>query len=159
MKLSDDLIKVKKLAGRSPEGQPAILVETYGGLYAIFLKKKQGGFESVAAGPHLAVCCFMAEKKVPGIRWEDGVLMKSEGSDPVDVLRRAVSDRSLGEPTGTKNYIVYDPSSDVAAVMDEASLVESYAAGEVEPTDLVRISDLSSESCMACRHPALGGRR
>jgi hypothetical protein len=153
------MVRRKKLAGWSPDGQPAVLLETHGGLYAIFLKKKQGGFETIATAPHIAIACYMAERKCPGIRWEEGVLMKSDNSDTaVDMLREAVFSPLILEKSGRTDYIVYDAASDTASIMDENALIDGYASGQVEKTDLVRLCDMSEEARVAYLHPKLGGK-
>lgn len=158
MKISDDLIKRKKVAGWTQDGRPLLLVETHGGLYAMFLKKKQGGFEAIAAAPHLAVCCFMAEKREPHVRWQEDLLHKSEKQAEeraYRILKEAATADKVPGDENSGDYIVWDPVNSLAAVMDVFTLRDAIKKGEVDPTDVVRRVELTDEPHMAVVHPDL----
>lgn len=71
MKLDDIEIKNKVVVGKNLRNDvPVIMVETYGGLYAIFAN--MGGLiECVGAAPHKAIAVHLAEAKWPGMfEWD-----------------------------------------------------------------------------------------
>lgn len=77
-------ISAKQLAGKPKKigtrgGKNIMELTTKGGLTMI-VGPKDGGFETLGAGPHKAVARFIAKKKAPDIQWSE--LAKADYVEP-----------------------------------------------------------------------------
>lgn len=57
------MIKKKCFVGTASSGNPVLLIETYGGLFACFAKNSNGEIETLSTAPHRAIALFLAEKR------------------------------------------------------------------------------------------------
>lgn len=161
MKISGDLLKDKKLAGKDKEGKPIIMVETHGGLFAFFRKASGGGYETVAAAPHKAVAAWMCEVKCHGVRWEPGFMeVKKSEEDRREQLRQTIFGPSLdlaktvdGIPVDPSDYFAYDTRTGEVSVVDLQFLVEGVRNRTLGDEVVVRRVDLDDKPAIARYHP------
>lgn len=71
MKIDKDQIAETFIAGKTKDGKNIVYVATHGGLHAFFCKDEDGNVSSIGAAPHKAIARFLAEKKEPGIKWNE----------------------------------------------------------------------------------------
>jgi hypothetical protein len=157
MKITEDLIKNKFVAGHTGDGKPIVFVETHGGLFACFAKSRDGTFETLATAPHKAILRWMCEKKDKGIQWSPDF----KGEQVTDVqkfetLRFALMGPEQMHKSDTSDYIVYDVANQVIAVMDQEELEKSIKSGEIPPNAIMRKADCSGKVTVASMHPVFG---
>ena len=75
MNLTTKQIKSREVVG-DLNGNPIFLIQTAGGLHLMAVNKG-GVLTTLSAGPHRAVCAFIAEKREPSIHWAEN-MCKSE---------------------------------------------------------------------------------
>ena len=163
MKITEHLIKDKQIVGLSSKGEPVLMVETNGGLFAFFTKGENGQVETLAAAAHKAIGAWMAEKKDPGLQWNKDFL-KAEPNGPSDIKISGILRKAMFAPTADnlqKNisdvYIVYDPSTFVIGIMDESTIKEGITAGEIGRHCLIRNTSLQDVVCRIETHPLFKG--
>jgi hypothetical protein len=154
MKITEDLVKNKLLAGHTAAGAPVIMIETHGGLFACFAKSKGGGFETLATAPHKAILRWMCETKEKGIRWTP----EFTGDQPTEAqkfatMRSAVLGPEQVNKSETNDYMVYDVQNQVIAIMDKTELEKSIKSNEIPPHSILRKSDCSDRPTTAELHP------
>lgn len=71
MKIDKDQMAETFIAGKTSDGRNVVYVATHGGLHAFFCKDKEGNISAIGAAPHRAISRFLAEKKEPGIKWNE----------------------------------------------------------------------------------------
>jgi len=62
-------VRKKDIIGRNTNGTPILMVETKGGLVAIFANI-DGKVEPVSAMNHIGLAFWLAEKKLPQVTWD-----------------------------------------------------------------------------------------
>ena len=155
MKIAADQIEEKAVAGETKDGSPVVYILSKGGLHVFFAKNKDGQIEAIGASPHKAISSFFAEKKCPGIKWDEKFLdknfMKSESLDKsegelflkfremifTDKIRKA-------EMKNTGVFLVYDISKTTIEVLTKADLIDVIK--EKDPYSLVRDTSLSQKA-------------
>lgn len=71
------MIADREVSGTTGAGEDVLGIKTHGGLYAFFLRKKSGGYKTLAMAPHKAIACWIAEQAADSkINWN--ILEKSE---------------------------------------------------------------------------------
>ena len=70
MQIDKSQIKERGIEGIAPNNTPVLFISTLGGLQSYWCLV-HGVLECIGAAPHKAVAKWMAERKVPGIRWSE----------------------------------------------------------------------------------------
>ena len=146
MKLGEDHIKDKKVVGHTPDGDPIVMIETHGGLFAFFTKSKSGGIETIAAAPHRGIGAFMCEQKKPGIKWNKRIdeVSKSQADELFDTLRkRMFSEETALSKSDEPYYVYYDHRNATFELVHRDDLKEMVQAGEIDPFGFLRKADFS----------------
>lgn len=144
MRIAPEHIQEKALAGKTSAGHPVLYVLTKGGLHAFFVKGADG-IEAAGAAPHRAVAEWIAEKKYPGIEWDEK-FVKNQG---LEKSERAAFDRVrnlMFRPEIIENsdhdpdmYFVYDPKNVTIDVMSSDEVRQSFKKHEwsfIRPVNL-----------------------
>lgn len=159
MKITDDLVKNKFVAGHTSEGKPIIFVETHGGLFACFSKSKSGGYETLATAPHKAILRWMCEKKEKGLQWSP----EFTGEQPTHAQKFAQMREAMFSPDQVKksesdsdDYMVYDVENKAFAIMDGEELEKSIKTKEIGRMCILRKSDCTEKPSFASVHPRFG---
>lgn len=152
------------VAGHDAEGNPLLMVETYGGLYAVFRKLAKGS-ETISAAPHKAVALWMAEMKLPGVSWDKESLqkrnlMKSEEPPTAEQLFKLAFCTAELPPSDNTDLIAIDVVRGQGTIMQRSDVVYLLSTGELPPNTVVRRVDLSDGGCYAAwAHPDLNPDR
>jgi hypothetical protein len=151
MKIAPEHIEFKAIAGKTKEGHPVVYVLTKGGLHAFFTKAADGDVTSLGAAPHRGIASWMAEKRSPGIQWDEDFaekhhLVKSE-TQRFQQLREIMFESVLLPPTGQDLLVVYDDEARTIEVMDHETLTSALSKGE-HSWSFVRPIDLSQPICI-----------
>lgn len=145
MNIKESDIAVRSVAGHTKEGKPIVYIQSHGGLHAVFKRSEDGGIESIAAAPHRAIMKWMAEKKEPGLKWEEDFhksenLAKSE-SDMFQRMRSIVFSDPQYPPLDNPEQlcIVYNYDQKTMEIMSKS---EIFSNPDSIPTKTI-IRDLS----------------
>jgi hypothetical protein len=109
MKITENQIQSRAVAGHTKDGEPVVYVVTKGGLHACFKRNKEGDVETLSAAPHKAIAKWLAEQKSPGLTWDDVDIEKAE-ADMFNKLRNMLFEKPtkpLPNPDGWQ--ILYNP--------------------------------------------------
>jgi hypothetical protein len=126
MKIDAGQIKEKHIAGKTKDGDPVVYVETVGGLCAFFAKQEDK-IVAIGAAPHREIARFLAEKKSPGIKWEEEEMAKNEGEFFLK-LRKMMFMPKQAEPVGAQDiYMIYDLQGVTMTILnkDEVALYKA----------------------------------
>lgn len=163
MKIPEDQIETKKIAGVSGEGKPILYILSKGGLHAFFTKDKNDGVVSLGAAPHRAIATWLAEQRDPELKWNAEFIEKSE--EFIDDLQKHEESRYLtlrkmmfanickSPATDADAYLVYDVGNKSFTISDYNDLHKSVEAGEVNRYDLIRHISLTEPAFLAEDHP------
>ena len=155
MKIEQSQIKEKQIVGITSDGQPVLMIQTHGGLFAFFAKK-EGQIETLATGAHKAIASWVAEKKSPGLKW-NAEFLKSEGqSSKYETLHKAMFaqvEAPLQKSTSEEIYIVYDTDTQVIGLMDQETVIDGIACNEIKKSCLIRPHSLSEPATRMEFHP------
>jgi hypothetical protein len=124
MKITENQILSRKVAGHTKEGEPIVYVVTKGGLHAFFKRAEDGNIETLAAAPHKAIGKWLTEQKSKGLTWNETDLDKSE-DDLFDKLRRmlfAKLDQPIPNPDEWQ--ILYNPIEKKIGLVQKSDLPE-----------------------------------
>lgn len=145
MKIAPNQIETKAIAGKTKDGQPVVYVVTKGGLHTFFTKADDGSVVSLGAAPHRGIASWMAEKRSPGLEWDEKFadknhLIKSEAQRFQELRDILFASHQL-PATGQDAFIVYDDTNRTMEIMDQEALVSQLKKGEhafsfVRPLDL-----------------------
>jgi hypothetical protein len=143
MDIKPNLVKTKSVAGYDADGKPIVYVLTHGGLHAFFGRTTATGYEALGTGPLREVAKFIAEKRRPGLTWNEEFLIKSEDPDRVPKMFMefffSKAEPSLGGFAAHHNdFIVYHPDHGFDIVNEQDLKTAGLPSGT-----LVRRSDLS----------------
>ena len=69
MLIKDIDIKKRDVVGQAQNGTPILMVETKGGLFAVFANVN-GKIEPISAMNHIGLAYWLAEKKMPTALWD-----------------------------------------------------------------------------------------
>lgn len=168
MKIPEKNIKIKKIAGYTKNETPIVYVVTDGGLHAFFSKNKDKEIESLAAAPHRAIAMFMAEKRSPGLKWDEDFLTKGENFvDDIEKKEKFIFGKFkevMWSPIqksldGLKSkflvYYVYDKSFQV---LDKAEILDGIKEGEIDEFTIVRELTLDKPATIISLHPEFKGK-
>ena len=151
MKISENLIKDKKIVGVSSSGKPILMVETHGGLFAFFTKNEWGHVDTLATAAHKAIGVWLSEKKDPGLQWNQ-TFDKSEGGNSENDNRYKSLYKSLFSP-GSQSlsksqlsdyFIVFDPETKNISLMTKNEVKYEIAIGELKKHYLIRDAALTA---------------
>lgn len=150
MRLDTEHIKEKKVVGKISDGRPVVMIETHGGLFAMFARGKHSDVETLATAPHKAICAFLAEEKVKKdgdeIKWNDKLdeTVKSEEQDRFEILRKKLFDPELGlAKAECHSYLFYDQVEGSFELIGESELQKAIDAGEIYRFGFLRKADFS----------------
>lgn len=148
------------VAGHDAEGNPVLMVETYGGLFAVFRKLAKGS-ETIAAAPHKAVALWMAELKLPGVSWDQESLqkrnlMKSEEPPTAEQLFRLALCTAELPPSDNTDLIAVDVVRGTGTILSKSDVKALLDVGGLPFNTVLRRVDLSDGGCYAAwAHPDL----
>lgn len=152
MKIESGHIDKKEIAGKTKDGRHVVYVATHGGLHAFFVKSDSGEVVAIGAAPHKAIGKFLAEKKEPGIKWNEDFLSKSEelskNEDTFSKLRKFIfADIPLqkSEPAGI--YLVYKIQEQEIVAMKKDEVVDALKKHEISRYDIIRDINASRKAC------------
>jgi hypothetical protein len=160
VRLSSEHIQEKRQAGKTKDGQPILYVLTKGGLHAFFVKSGDG-IESIGAAPHRAVAEWIAEKKSPGLEWDQKFkddLGKSQGitfGQARGLVFAPVPEHPVPDNGA---YLVYCPRDRVVDVLSEDEIRDCLAKGE-HASSFVRPMNLAEPVDLLAHHPRFQGVR
>jgi hypothetical protein len=158
MKISNDQIDKKSIAGKTKDGRAVVYIATKGGLHAFFCKdKEEGHIASIGAAPHKAIAKFLASKK-EDIEWnkdfdkESSELNKSEAK-LFSKLRKAMFVPSLTSSSSqTGVFLVYDTVNLNISLMSKAEIDEDIKNGYLSKYLLIRDTSLTSPATPLVDH-------
>jgi hypothetical protein len=156
IKINDNMVDVKELAGKDGEGHPLYYVKTKGGLHCLF-KSVDGKVSTIATAPHSAVLAFIAERQDPKIEWSYP-LTKSEDPDEQDFdkLREAVfapQTDELNKSEYLDSYLVYDVLDQSIDVTSKIFIKEKILQKQLSKYAIVRSLTLMDSPSVVCLHP------
>lgn len=150
MKIEEHMIADKDIVGTTGAGEDVLGIRTHGGLFAYFLRKKSGGYKTLAMAPHKAIAAWMAEQTSDSrIQWN--ALEKSEPKTDeqiYDMARVAMFTKSEEKFKPSDRYLAFHNTSGAMHLMT-ASEVEEIAKTEGREW-LVRNAALSEPCTLAC---------
>ncbi len=161
MKIEENQIQHKEIAGKTSDGDPVVYICTHGGLHAFF-SKKDNTIESLGMAPHVGIAKWMTEKKSPGIKWKES-FEKSEGNTLEDLkksqenqfhrFRNAIfAPVSLIKSEPNDNYLIYDTSISVIGIMHKDEIRDGLRSGDIDSHCLVRNLNLNEPAELLYKH-------
>lgn len=168
MKITEDQIDIKKIAGKTGSGSPVVYVVSKGGLHCFFTKKENGEVVSLGAAPHRAIALFFAEQQEPSIKWEDEFIQKGEAYE--DTLQKSEATRwhrlrdlmfcqnleYRQPPTNAQVFVIYDAGSKDFQVAQRDEVTEMIQKGEMDRYDLIRPVNISRKAELLEDDPDFG---
>lgn len=138
MNITSEMIKQKKVIGRSGSGDPILMVETTGGLFALFCKKDDS-VETLSTAPHRAIAMFMAEQKDPEIKWKDlDKDLKKHVKNQFDTYRNIMFSPVRLNKSHSEDYLLYDTESKEFSVAHKSEVIADYQSGQISDHTLIR---------------------
>ena len=157
MKIDNEMVLKKEIAGNRKDGSPVVMLVTHGGLYAFFSKNEKGEVETLSMAPHKAIAAWMAEQKARDINWNTGFL-KSESSGPLEDLSKnqqnlyvrlrnlLFSDTLIKNSEKSDYYIIYDTKAINIGIMHKDEIQQKLDSKEIYRESFVRNVNLN-EPC------------
>jgi len=132
MKIEENMIASKVVAGKRASGSPVVMIVTHGGLYAFFAKNDKHEIETLGMAPHKGIAAWMAEKKVRDITWEPN-FNKSEQTELEDLKKSHETFASkfksslfsailVKSQAKSNRYMVYDSRSGSMGIMTKSEI-------------------------------------
>lgn len=150
MKIEEHMISDREIAGTTGAGEDVLGIKTHGGLYAYFLRKKSGGYKTLAMAPHKAIASWIAEQAADSkIHWN--ALEKSEPpteEQVYDSLVKALYIQTDDKAAPSDYFIAFNHKSGdmrLAKSRDISELAKNEGTNWV-----VRNLSLSSPCSLAC---------
>ncbi len=150
MKIEEHMIADREVAGTTGAGEDVLAVRTHGGLFAYFLRKKSGGYKTLAMAPHKAIACWIAEQAADSkIHWN--ALEKSEPKSEEEVYD------SLVKALYLQTDVTVEPSDYYIAFnhnQGDMRLIKANEVAELAKTEgrdwTVRNAALTDPCTLAC---------
>lgn len=149
MKIDNEMVLKKEIAGKRKDGSPVVMLVTHGGLYAFFSKNENGGIETLGMAPHKAIAAWMSEQKARDIEWNSGFL-KSEKTESLENLSKnkqnlyvrlrnlLFSDSLIKNTEKSDYYIIYDTKKINIGIMHKDEIQQKINSKEIYRESFVR---------------------
>lgn len=158
MKISEDQVEHRQIAGHTKAGSPVVYVKTKGGLHAFF-SKSDGEIESMGAAPHRAIAMWLAEKKSEGLKWnedfKEGKLKKSETVRFQELRNAFFAFERPALAKSEQQYLVYDALAKSFEILTADELRRDLNEGK-RHNSLIRPTDFSEPVVFGRYHKLYG---